>query len=111
MLKHGPFNPYASKIGPLIEEFCDPALAATRHLLVHGFCEFHFTLAGDMAVQFRRFVPGTKTTPDKIEKRYFRRSELAAERERLVQSAQAFVDAVSALCLDLGFGDQMDPST
>lgn len=110
LLKSGPFSTYESSIAPLLDEICSDDLAATRHLLVHGFCTFHATPAGEMAVQFRRFVPGAKKMPATLEQRFYRRADLEAERSRLTALTNRILQAIGGLCIDLGFGDSIDPS-
>jgi len=81
--RDGPLRAHSNDILPLFDRLAQ--LDEGRQFFVHGYCAFYSTPAGDMAMQFRRFVPpakGEKKGPVRRKDLIVRPAELAAARDR-----------------------------
>jgi hypothetical protein len=99
----GPLAKHAFLLNPILDTLAD--LSDDRHFLVHGFCMFVYTPAGEKGMRFRRFVQGRKGEPDLLRVKAFRPEEMEAFRRYAVDFCERAMANFVAVYKDLGLSD------
>lgn len=110
LLTFGPYEPYADRLGPILDKATDPQLAALRHLIVHGLCIFDTFSDGRSCFQFSRYVFGTKGTAPTSEVRRLTSAELSELEKLWVPLASDMIKVMQALCTEWNIGSMLDPA-
>jgi hypothetical protein len=100
--KQGPLHSEQGVLVPLLSSF--ESMHETRHLLTHGFCEFHHTSTGEHGLFFQKF----HRLPDGAEammRRTLTPAVLEFESQKARQLAGSFLEAILAIHQRFGWSD------
>lgn len=98
----GPLSENREALRTVVENF--RSAEERRQFLVHGFCAFFHTPAGDTAMRFDRFMP-TKDDDSAKKSMWFRPDTLKQIREQVVAETAFALDTFRAVHIRLGWGD------
>jgi hypothetical protein len=100
LVKFGPLALHSDVLEKLMRRFVE--FEEVRHLLVHGYASFAYTVEGDMGMQFVRFVPPLKGAKFTQERKFYRLETIARQRESAARFVDEAMEALRRIFVDVG---------